>query len=77
VLSSQILFGKSLAREAALGLNPWAAEGPKANGVSFNIPDGACGKLVDWYQSQGFRRVGEGEGGRAAFEAPVRSLKKP
>ena len=49
VLSSQILFGESLAHEAALDLNPWAAEGPKANGVSFNIPDGAGGKLVDWY----------------------------
>lgn len=49
VLSSQILFGEALAHEAALGLNPWAAEGPKANGVSFSIPDGAGGKLVDWY----------------------------
>lgn len=49
VLSSQILFGESLAHEAALDLNPWAAEGPKANGVALSIPNGAGGKLVDWY----------------------------
>lgn len=49
VLSSQILFGESLAHEAALGLNPWAAEGPKANGLSFSIPNGMGGKYVDWY----------------------------
>jgi hypothetical protein len=40
VLSSQILFGEALTHEAAHGLNPWAAEGPTANGVSFSIADG-------------------------------------
>ena len=49
VLSSQILFGQSLAHEAALGLNPWADQGPRAEGVAFSIPDGSGGKLIDWY----------------------------
>lgn len=48
VLSSQILFGESLRNEAALGLNPWAAEGPRANALAFSIPNGMGGKAVDW-----------------------------
>ena len=50
VLSSQILFGEAQAHEAALGLNPWADEGPKADGFSLALPDGAGGKALDWFR---------------------------
>jgi Styrene monooxygenase A putative substrate binding domain len=48
VTSSQCMFGSSLARESALGLDFWAAECPDVEGIAFTVPDGTGGKAISW-----------------------------
>lgn len=48
VMSSQCMFGTSLAHERNLGLNLWDAECPTVEGISFTVPDGQGGKAFTW-----------------------------
>ncbi|MEO3787307.1 styrene monooxygenase/indole monooxygenase family protein [Actinocorallia sp. B10E7] len=48
VMSSQCMFGTSLAHERNLGLNLWDEDCPPVEGISFTVPDGAGGKAVSW-----------------------------
>ncbi|WP_017240877.1 styrene monooxygenase/indole monooxygenase family protein [Streptomyces sp. SS] len=48
VMSSQCMFGTSLAHERALGLNLWDADCPAVEGISFAVPDGAGGRSISW-----------------------------
>lgn len=48
ILSSQIMFGSALAREAALGLDFWSKDCPRVDGVEFSLPDGNGGKAMSW-----------------------------
>lgn len=48
VMSSQCMFGGSLARERTAGLNLWDESCPPVEGISFTVPDGAGGKAISW-----------------------------
>lgn len=48
VMSSQCMFGGSLTRERALGLNLWDDQCPPVQGISFTVPDEAGGKAISW-----------------------------
>jgi ribosomal protein S18 acetylase RimI-like enzyme len=63
--------GEELVRAAAV-----ASERIGKRTLALEADDDGSGKLVRWYQSQGFRPTGEGDGGKPALEAPVRALKK-
>ncbi|HEX8110041.1 MAG TPA: GNAT family N-acetyltransferase, partial [Kofleriaceae bacterium] len=64
--------GEELVRAAAV-----AGERIGKRTLALEADDDGSGKLVRWYQSQGFRPAGETRDGKPAFEAPVRALKKP
>jgi ribosomal protein S18 acetylase RimI-like enzyme len=64
--------GEELLRAAAV-----ASERVGKRALALEADDDGSGKLLRWYESQGFRPTGKGEGGKPAFEAPVRELKKP
>jgi len=63
--------GEELVRAAAV-----ASERIGKRTLALEADDDGSGKLLRWYQSQGFRQAGEGDGGKPALEAPVRELKK-
>ncbi|HWU90092.1 MAG TPA: GNAT family N-acetyltransferase [Kofleriaceae bacterium] len=63
--------GEELVRAAAA-----ASERIGKRTLTLEADDDGSGKLVRWYQSQGFRPIGEGRDGKPAFEASVRELKK-
>lgn len=63
--------GEALVRAAAT-----AGEQIGKRTLALEADDDGSGKLLDWYQRQGFRQAGAGQGGKPAFEAPVRALKK-
>ena len=48
VLSSQCMFDSALETERNLGLNYWETECPPVEGMSFVVPDGFGGKILDW-----------------------------
>jgi flavin reductase (DIM6/NTAB) family NADH-FMN oxidoreductase RutF len=48
VMSSQCMFDSALELERNLGLNYWEEECPKVAGMSFTVPDGFGGKIMDW-----------------------------
>ncbi|GGS10349.1 hypothetical protein GCM10010269_56850 [Streptomyces humidus] len=48
VMSSQCMFGTSLAHERNLGLDFWDADCPPVEGISFTVPNGAGGKAFSW-----------------------------
>ena len=50
VMSSQCMFGESLAIEQALGLDAWAAQCPPVEGISLAVPHPAQpgAKAIDW-----------------------------
>lgn len=48
VMSSQCMFGGSLARERTLGLNLWDEQCPPVEGIGFTVPDDAGGKAISW-----------------------------
>ncbi|CAM5452021.1 FAD-binding oxidoreductase OS=Streptomyces alboniger OX=132473 GN=CP975_24240 PE=4 SV=1 [Streptomyces alboniger] len=48
VMSSQCMFGTSLAHERNLGLDLWDTECPPVEGISFTVPDGQGGKAFSW-----------------------------
>lgn len=48
VMSSQCMFDSALDLERDLGLNYWEQECPKVEGMSFAVPDGFGGKIMDW-----------------------------
>jgi ribosomal protein S18 acetylase RimI-like enzyme len=64
--------GEELVRAAAI-----AGERIGKRTLALEADDDGSGKLLDWYQRQGFREAGPGRDGKPAFEAPVRALKKP
>jgi ribosomal protein S18 acetylase RimI-like enzyme len=64
--------GEALVRAAAV-----ASERIGKRTLSLEADDDGSGKLLRWYQSQGFRSIGKDGAGRPAFEANVRDLKKP
>lgn len=64
--------GEQLLRAAAV-----ASERIGKHTLTLEADDDGSGKLVHWYQSQGFRPAGQGDSGRPALEASVRTLKKP
>ncbi len=64
--------GEELVRAAAI-----AGERIGKRTLALEADDDGSGKLVRWYQSQGFRPAGETQDGKPAFEAPVHALKKP
>ncbi|MFC4472249.1 styrene monooxygenase/indole monooxygenase family protein [Streptomyces xiangluensis] len=48
VMSSQCMFGTSLAHERNLGLDLWDEVCPPVEGISFTVPDGQGGKAFSW-----------------------------
>ncbi|MBA0127581.1 FAD-binding oxidoreductase [Haloechinothrix sp. YIM 98757] len=48
VMSSQCMFGSSLARERMLGLNLWDERCPPVEGIGFTVPDGEGGRAISW-----------------------------
>jgi ribosomal protein S18 acetylase RimI-like enzyme len=64
--------GEELVRAAAI-----AGEQIGKRTLALEADDDGSGKLLDWYQRQGFRPAGAGRDGKPAFAAPVRALKKP
>ncbi len=64
--------GEELVRAAAV-----ASERIGKRTLALEADDDGSGKLLRWYQSQGFRPTGEGDDRKPAFEAPVRALKRP
>lgn len=64
--------GEELLRAAAV-----ASQRVGKQTLALEAADDGSGKLVRWYESQGFRPAGEGANGKPALEASVRALKKP
>jgi ribosomal protein S18 acetylase RimI-like enzyme len=64
--------GEALVRAAAV-----ASERIGKRTIALEADDDGSGKLLRWYQSQGFRSTGTDSAGRPALEANVRDLKKP
>jgi ribosomal protein S18 acetylase RimI-like enzyme len=64
--------GEELVRAAAV-----TSERIGKRTLALEADDDGSGKLIRWYQSQGFRPVDESGRGKPAFEAPVRALRKP
>jgi flavin reductase (DIM6/NTAB) family NADH-FMN oxidoreductase RutF len=48
VMSSQCMFDSALELERNLGLNAWEEACPRVEGMSFTVPDGFGGKIMDW-----------------------------
>lgn len=48
ILSSQVMFGPTIATERALGLEMWVDEYPPMDKLSLSVSDGQGGCVVDW-----------------------------